>query len=160
MTVWLILSDTHDNMRILERVENLIVERKVQRVLHCGDFVAPFTLGKIIKDGVDFHGVFGNNDGEVLLLSKRSDGRIKKPPLVLEIDGLKVVMMHEPILVETLAKSQQFDLVIYGHTHQVDLRREGKTIIVNPGEACGYLTGKSTVYLFDPKNGEGIILEL
>ncbi|ACM22632.1 MULTISPECIES: metallophosphoesterase [Thermotoga] len=158
--MWLILSDSHDNMKVLERVENLIVEKKVKRVFHCGDFVAPFVLGKLLKEGVEFHGVFGNNDGEVLLLHRRSDGRIVKPPSVVEADGLKVVMMHEPILIETIANSQEYDLVLYGHTHRIDVRKVGKTLVINPGELCGYLTGRSTVYLFDPETREGELVEL
>ncbi|AIY86275.1 MULTISPECIES: metallophosphoesterase [unclassified Thermotoga] len=158
--MWLILSDTHDNMEVLKKVEELLSEKNIEKIFHCGDFVAPFTLGRLIKEGVDFYGVFGNNDGEVLLLDKRSGGRIKKPPISLEIDGLRIAMMHEPVLLDAIVRSQEFDLILYGHTHRVDVRKEGKTLVVNPGEACGYLSGKSTVYLFDPRTREGELLEL
>ncbi|PLV58985.1 metallophosphoesterase [Thermotoga sp. KOL6] len=158
--MWLILSDTHDNMQVLKRVGELVVEKKIEKIFHCGDFVAPFVLGNLLKDGVDFYGVFGNNDGEILLLNKRSNDRIKKPPFSLEVSGLKIVMMHEPVLVDTIARSQEFDLVMYGHTHEVDVKKVGKTLIINPGEACGYLSGRSTVYLFDPETREGELLEI
>jgi len=68
--------------------------------------------------------------------------------------------MHEPILIETIANSQEYDLVLYGHTHRIDVRKVGKTLVINPGELCGYLTGRSTVYLFDPETREGELVEL
>jgi predicted phosphodiesterase len=38
--------------------------------------------------------------------------------------------------------------------------KRSKTLIVNPGEACGYLTGKSTVALLDTDKHKAEIIEL
>ncbi|MEM1638312.1 MAG: metallophosphoesterase family protein [Pyrobaculum sp.] len=40
-------------------------------------------------------------------------------------------------------------MVVYGHTHQASLERRGKTLVVNPGELCGCLTGRSSYALID-----------
>jgi predicted phosphodiesterase len=58
-----------------------------------------------------------------------------------------------------LAK-QEYDLIIYGHTHKPDIRRERRTLAINPGETGGWLTGKSTVALFDPATREAEIIRL
>ena len=58
------------------------------------------------------------------------------------------VLMHEPKSIDALVASGHYDLVVYGHTHQIDLR-EGPCVVVNPGEACGYLSGRATVVVLD-----------
>jgi len=68
--------------------------------------------------------------------------------------------LHEPYLLESVAQSGVYDFVFYGHTHEVDIRKVGNTLIVNPGESCGYLTGKATVVLLDPKTGSTELLEI
>jgi len=40
-------------------------------------------------------------------------------------------------------------MVVYGHTHQAKGYVSGETLIVNPGEVCGYLTGESTIATVD-----------
>ncbi|HDN96134.1 MAG TPA: hypothetical protein ENG71_03620, partial [Thermoplasmatales archaeon] len=54
---------------------------------------------------------------------------------------------HEPSIVDALAT--KYDIVIYGHTHEKDLR-VGKSLIINPGECCGYLTGKRSIAILYP----------
>jgi len=44
--------------------------------------------------------------------------------------------------------------VVYGHTHQTKVQRIGRTLVINPGEVCGYLTGKSTMALLNLKTHE------
>jgi putative phosphoesterase len=56
--------------------------------------------------------------------------------------------MHEPTCLNELSAGNQADVIIYGHTHDVDIR-EGETVIINPGEAGGWLRGRSTVALLD-----------
>ena len=69
-------------------------------------------------------------------------------------------MMHKEKLIDALAESQKYDVIIYGHTHRTDLRKIGKTLIVNPGECGGWLTGKSTIALLDLETLSAKIVEL
>jgi predicted phosphodiesterase len=41
-----------------------------------------------------------------------------------------------------------------------EIKKDGNTLIINPGETGGWLTGKSTVALFDPKTRRGEIIVL
>jgi putative phosphoesterase len=144
-----ILSDTHDNMdRIKETVE-LFNERGVEHVVHAGDFVSPFTFRLLKKLRCGFTGVFGNNDGDRLLLHKMSEGRVFPQPHTFELDGKKIVLIHEHHVADALADSGHYDLVVYGHTHKPDIRKVRNTLIVNPGEAGSWLYGKSTVAIAD-----------
>ena len=58
------------------------------------------------------------------------------------------VDVHEPDEVDALAASGAYDVIVYGHTHEIDLR-DGETRVVNPGECGGWTTGRSTVGFLD-----------
>jgi hypothetical protein len=68
----------------------------------------------------------------------------------LEVHGRKIAVIHgtTEALVDALQETGKYDLVIRGHTHQMGVS-EGKTMVINPGETCGYLSGEKTVILLD-----------
>ncbi|MCJ7643470.1 MAG: metallophosphoesterase family protein, partial [Candidatus Aminicenantes bacterium] len=43
-----------------------------------------------------------------------------------------------------LFPDQTYDVLVFGHTHKAEVRREGGVVVVNPGEAGGWLHGRST----------------
>ena len=144
-----IISDTHDNLPVIRRAVEVFNERKVGHVIHAGDFTSPFTFRALKHLACDFTGIYGNNDGERVLLQKLSHARLFTQPYILELADWKIVIMHEHHVVDALADSGHFDLVIYGHTHEPDMRKRGNTLIVNPGELSGWLHGTSTIAVAD-----------
>jgi len=48
-------------------------------------------------------------------------------------------------LLQALIAREAFDVLVHGHTHQARVGDTGKTLVVNPGETCGYLTGRPTI---------------
>ncbi len=158
-----ILSDTHDNLPAIERMVERFNAEKVDLVIHAGDFVSPFTAGPLGKLVAPLVGVFGNNDGDRLYLVRRFEGfgTIHEGYHTFDVDGVRVALMHEPRSIDALAASGAYDLVVYGHTHKVDVRPgspgplatggQPAAAVVNPGEACGWLTGRSTAVLFDTR---------
>jgi len=155
-----IISDSHDNMTSLKKAVAFFNKRKVQHVIHAGDFTSPFTFRILNELKCGFTGIFGNNDGDKLLLQKMSEGRIFNQPHIFELSGRKIVLLHEHFIVESLADSGHYDLVIYGHTHKPELQKSRKTLIINPGEAGGWLYGKSTVALLDLSLMKGEIVDI
>ncbi|QTA37486.1 metallophosphoesterase [Thermosipho ferrireducens] len=158
--MWLVVSDSHDNILKMKEIEKIIEKEKITTVFHCGDFVAPFVLPYLVKDGVNFFGVFGNNDGEKLLLFQKSNGRIRPGPLEITIGDYKIMMMHEPYALKSIEKSNIYDFVFFGHTHEIVERKEGDALIVNPGESSGWLTGVSTVALIEPLEKKAKIIKI
>jgi hypothetical protein len=144
-----VVSDTHDDMEAIARVVELFNARGVSQVVHAGDLVSPFTFELFGELQAEFIGIFGNNDGDRLLLAERSGGRVRPQPRLITLEGKRAVVVHEPHLVETLAGSGDFDIVVYGHTHTADVRRVGRTLIVNPGKAARLHRGRSTAALLD-----------
>ncbi len=159
-----ILSDSHDHLTNLRRAVEAFNDSGVGYVLHAGDFVAPFVANELQKLLCPLLGVFGNNDGERLGLQTRFKGfgaEIKVQPAFAELGGKRFVIVHENDLVDALAQSGHFDIVVYGHTHKVDIRRaENGCLIVNPGEVCGWLTGKATIVVLDTDTMETRLVEL
>ncbi|MFW9821991.1 MAG: metallophosphoesterase [Candidatus Thorarchaeota archaeon] len=166
-----VISDTHDHMNNILQAVSIINERKVNAVIHCGDYVAPFVrkwfdkLDEPIKK--NFFGVFGNNDGERLFL-KKNLGQICQlaqngNEMILELGGKRVFVSHmpRPGTLEALTKSNEFDIIVSGHTHVMKKEKyENGVLVVNPGELCGYLTGKSTFAIIDTDKLEVEIIEL
>ncbi len=161
-----IISDTHDNLPMIEKAIARLNEENVDLVLHAGDYVAPFVIPKFRNLKAKLIGVFGNNDGDHELLKKRfSENKnleIRGSFAQVTMDNLRIALLHgsEEELLNSLIDCQGFDVVVHGHTHGPEIRRKGKTLIVGCGEVCGYLTGKSSIVLLDTGHLEARILEL
>jgi putative phosphoesterase len=76
------------------------------------------------------------------------------------VHGKRVVVVHEPGIVEALADSGHFDLVVYGHLHEPEIKRVKDTLVVNPGKAARLHKGSSTLALLDTASMEAEIIEL
>lgn len=158
------IADTHDNKRNILNAIELFNERNVKLVLHAGDHIAPFTIGWFGRLACKLIGVLGNLDAEAELLRERYREvgfEFLGDFGVVEVGGLKVALIHgkNERLVEALV-SGGFDVVVRGHTHKPLAERRGKTIVVNPGEACGYLTERATVALLDTTTRTVEVVEL
>jgi hypothetical protein len=157
-----IISDTHDHMGNCHKACDAFAAEGIKNVLHAGDIIAPFIAPVFHQAKLKLIAVFGNNDGEKLFMRERFDGlgfELHHGPHRFELNGRRICLMHEPRCLESLVKSGDFDLVIYGHTHELAISEEG-TLVINPGEACGYLTGKATCAVVDLADMSGRIIEL
>ena len=164
-----VISDTHDHKDNILKAVSIMNERNVDALIHCGDYVAPFVkrwfdgLNDNIKE--NFLGVFGNNDGERVFLVKNLGQICDLVGMEInkDFDGKKVYAAHMPSqkTIDAIAKSGQYDIVLTGHTHNmVNKKYENGVLVVNPGEACGYLTGKSTFAIIDTDKMEAEIIGL
>ena len=155
-----VLSDSHDNLDQTEKARELFQTRQVSAVIHCGDFITPIVFDILAKLPVAFIGVFGNNDYKEAL-SARSRFQIKEEPYRFELAGRKIFICHHRRYVEQLDESDyEIDLVLYGETHEPEIRRKGKCLIVNPGETCGWVTGTSTAAIVNLETLEAEIIRL
>jgi uncharacterized protein len=155
-----IMSDTHDNLVPTRQAIELFNNRRVEHVIHAGDYTSPFTL-KLFKElKCTYTGIFGNNDGDKLLLQERAEGNIHNQPYIFTLYNRKIIVMHEHHVVAALADSGHFDLLVYGHTHKADVRKVKTTLVVNPGEVGTWLYGKPTVAIVDLDKMEAEIIEL
>ncbi|HUW90236.1 MAG TPA: metallophosphoesterase [Candidatus Nanopelagicaceae bacterium] len=164
------MSDSHDHRDNILKAVSIINEKKVEALIHCGDFVAPFVkkwfdkLNNSIKN--QFFGVFGNNDGDRLYLNQNL-GQIcvfsqNCNEHIIELGGKRIYVSHMPKkeTIDAVANSGMFDIILSGHTHSMDNRKHKDVLILNPGELCGYLTDKPTFAIIDTETMEAEIIEL
>lgn len=155
-----IISDTHDDMASIKKAVDILNKRDVSRVIHAGDIISPFTFEIFRNFKGDFTGIFGNNDGDRLLLKEKSGNNIHNQPLMLNIDRKRIIVVHEPYIVNELAESGHFDIVIYGHTHKPDVRKVKDTLVINPGKVALLHKGRSTLAILDTKLMDVDLVEL
>jgi len=163
-----VVSDTHDNLEAINLFVEHMKKEKVDAVIHAGDIVSPFSL-RMFK-GLKLYAVYGNNDGEKILLKKTADELgivLEEQPLLIESGPYSILVIHGSDGMEktqrfarALAKSGEFRLVVYGHTHQVDVQHFGETLLLNPGTLSGYLAGKRTYAIVDLETLQADIIEL
>lgn len=152
-----VVSDSHDNVSAIRKAGEELRRRGVSLVLHAGDWVSPFSarlLREALGEGVRIVGVWGNNEGErpyFLETARRFGVEIAGEAAELEVAGRRLALYHgtSSILLRALVESGLYDVVVYGHTHQAVIERRGKTLVVNPGELCGCLSGRSTYAVID-----------
>lgn len=159
-----IVSDSHDNLAAIRQAVAFLNARDVSMVLHAGDFVAPFTVREFKNLKCPFHGVFGNNDGEKKGLSRAFSEMGTEIKEFEEINqgGKKIALYHGTIteFLSALISGGEYDVVVRGHTHNPEVKKEGRTLVINPGELCGYLTGKKTLCLLNLDSMEAVIHEI
>jgi len=160
------MGDSHDNLPLIRKAVSLFNERRVGRVLHTGDIISPFAVKDLAKLTCPFTVTFGNNDGEKLQLKETiasSGGELIWPRVVTHYEGRKIALLHgeDKEVVAALAKSGEFSIVAYGHWHEPKISKTGdSTLAINPGETCGYLTGRATVAIVDLDRMEASLLDL
>lgn len=161
-----IIADTHDNLPLVDKAIDRLNREKVEIVLHAGDYVAPFTVVRFKQLKAKLIGVFGNNDGDHEFLKKRfadiEAAEIRSNFAEVTADGLKIALLHgeDEELLQSLVSTEYYDIVVHGHSHEAGTYKKSKTIVVNPGEVCGYLSGKSTIALLDTETREAKIVRL
>lgn len=160
-----VMADSHDNLDNLSKAIDIANQEKCSHLFHLGDLISPFSA-RLLKR---FHGhvqaVFGNCDGDHLSLQKTFNefgGLIDKPPLELTLAGKKMVLMHEPYLLQDLLYSSRLNYIFYGHLHKIEHRHTQGTEILNPGEIGGWLHGDPSFYMIDILNNhfEKILLRV
>ena len=154
-----IVADTHDRLPFIEKAVQRLNEESVELVLHAGDYIAPFVASKFEPLKARMIGVFGNNDAERDLLRRKFDGigaQVRGRFAQITVDDLRIAILHgeEMSLLDALIKTGSYDVVVHGHTHQARAHKEGNTIVVNPGEVCGYLSDRATIAFLDSETAD------
>jgi len=159
-----VLSDSHDNVPAIQAAVELFNKNEVPLVLHVGDWVSPFAVDPFTKLDAQLQGVWGNNEGEIRRLQEKFTelGVPVQEFLELEYDEKRIAVYHgtQPLLLDAVIKSGKYHVVLTGHTHMPEVSMEDGVLVVNPGELCGYITGKKTLALVDPEQMSAEIVEL
>ena len=159
-----LISDTHDNIQNIQYATSIFNDKNAGLVIHAGDIVSPEAVEAF--SGVKLIGVLGNNDLEIDGLTNAFDkigGQLKGEFYELVQDDLIFAIYHgtNSRRKESLIQSGKYDVVVCGHTHKIQNKKVGKTLVINPGTANGWFFGYSaTAAVFDTKTREPEFLHL
>jgi hypothetical protein len=152
-----LISDTHNELRYIDRAIDLFAAEGCDNVIHAGDIESPDALrsfARLTNSGVRFHWILGEHDAEAAALRSVSDEiganwvplSQLRPSMV--IGGLATAVIHnpyggkgqrKPFLLERLCdRSSGLDLVVYGHFHYFNIKypsTRSPVSVVCPG-AC------------------------
>lgn len=145
------MSDSHDNLEAIKKAVEFFNQEHVEAVIHAGDLISPFTAREFLKLKSPLIAIFGNNDGERDGLRKAYQNMCYLENFQeISIDNRRIAVIHgtNPALVESLFCCAEYDVIVTGHTHQYEVKKD-ISLLVNPGETCGYLTGDKTVVLLE-----------
>jgi hypothetical protein len=121
-------------------------------VIHAGDWCAPFSIAPLRASNVAVAAVFGKNDGDRQgLLAEAAKGmgfEIYESPHSFEMGGTRILVVHDIGDVQKRSLSAHA-IVVHGCTHKQETRTRGPSLIINPGEACGWLYGTPTAAIVD-----------
>jgi putative phosphoesterase len=130
-----IISDTHSRVGSVQNALQIMGEREVELIIHCGD----------IQDGdtvrlfpAHTHFVYGNCDydqSDIQRAIADIGATLHGAWGQLELAGQSLAFIHgdDPQTLHDLEHADVFDFLFHGHTHVVKEHRTGKTRVFNPG---------------------------
>jgi len=164
-----ILSDSHDNLKLLDAAIADARQRGAKAVIHCGDVVAPSTLKVTRQYELPVHVIHGNNTGDQFALHRLADksgGQLfyYGQDAGIELGGKKIFIVHYPHYAEAMAVTGDWDMVCCGHDHKHNIQwydniKGGKTVLVNPGTVAG-IGAPATYMMGDLDKMEFEVVEL
>ena len=159
-----LIADTHDRVPAVAELLRRMQAGGVGLVLHAGDYCSPFALQPFHAAQLPAAGVFGRNDGDregLQAVAVRGGVGVElyESPHSLEIDGRRVLLVHD--LGDVAWRSvDAHEFVVHGCSHREEMRARGDTMIINPGEGCGWLHGAPTAAILDLETKRVEILKL
>lgn len=147
-----VVSDTHNNLRNVARIVELLNGAGVDRVVHTGDITQAKTLEVLARLDAPLVGVFGNNDaGERAALeiaAAELEMSFSDPPLELELAERRIVVVHDPRDLDAALRDRHH-VALHGHTHRRSMERRHGCLVFNPGECAGHVAGLNAVGVVD-----------
>ncbi len=134
-----IISDTHSNFKIGEKIKKILKNKEINFIIHCGDIGGPDFLKKVFK-GFRIRAVLGNMDqgmGDIKDYQEKPNIIVNQETGFLEINFKKIAFNHFPDKAKLLAESNKYDFVFYGHTHKPWEEKIGNCRLLNPGNSQG-----------------------
>ena len=158
-----LIGDTHDRLPAIVELVTQMVNGGVGMILHVGDYCSPFSLRAFEDAHVSLAGIFGKNDGDHQGLVSRAQSafgsELFESPHSFEISGRRILLVHDIADVQERSVTSH-EIVIHGHTHQQEMKTRGETLIINPGEGCGWLYGTPSAAIVDVDSREVEFLTL
>jgi hypothetical protein len=134
-----IVSDIHDNLWNLAAAIRAVGD--ADALICCGDLCSPFVIDELAKFPKEVHIVFGNNDADLFRItakaSKKPNCRLHGELFETSFDNVRFAVNHFDYLARPMSKSGDYDVVCFGHNHELEVSRAGGCLRINPGPIMG-----------------------
>ena len=137
-----IMSDTHKKLGRAKKAVDLLIDKGAEFIVHAGDIVREELL-EYLEEKIRYVAVLGNNDFHLYSVVDKYE--LVTEPYYFKLANKTWKLMHYPKYIFPL----DTDIIVYGHTHDVDITFNGKNLILNPGEVCARDHGFSTCMTLD-----------
>jgi len=142
-----IMADSHDNLTNLKKTLAYLNNLGIKKIIHCGDICQAQTLNFIQqKFNGQIYLSLGNCDNLEDFKKERTNTKI----FTNFGSFSSFAFCHYKKKALELAKTSNYDLIFYGHSHQPWLEKKGKTLLINPGNLCGIFY-KPSFAIYDTK---------
>jgi putative phosphoesterase len=127
-----LISDTHIPSRASTLPKEIFtIFQNVDYIIHAGDIVELSVIDELeqIAPVLAVHGNMDTPETKTVLPELNS----------LKILDKKIGVIHNPNILygiehmRELTKTHKFDILVYGHTHNANIKWEEKTLYINPG---------------------------
>jgi len=147
-----LMADSHDRIPAIAELLRLMQATGTTMVLHAGDYVSPLSLKPFEDLHMTLAGVFGKNDGDHQSLQQRANAgfglELFESPHSFEVGGHQILLVHD--LADVQKRSiKSHSVVVHGFAHQQSMKTQDESLVINPGEACGWLYGTPGAALLD-----------
>jgi putative phosphoesterase len=148
-----LISDTHDRVPAVRALVEKMMEAGASLIMHAGDYCSPFSLRPFQDLSVPVLGVFGRNDGDrdaLLAAARTGFGAVElyESPHSFDLGGKSVLLIHD--LADVHQRSiDGHQVIVHGFSHIPEMKSRGDSLLVNPGEGCGWLHGSPTGAILD-----------
>lgn len=148
-----LIGDTHDRVPAIRELLQRMLQEGVSIVMHTGDYCSPFSLKPFQELSVPMLGVFGRNDGDHDALTAEAQSgfgamELYESPHSFELGGKNMLLVHDigDVQERSIARHQ---VIVHGATHVTEMKERGESLLVNPGEGCGWLYGAPSGAILD-----------
>jgi len=159
-----IISDSHGKAKRLRAAIDVLTDRGVETIVHCGDIGSRECMEVLGSASVPTYAIPGNMDRhaeQLAAIAARSGVEFSWEIVRVPIgDNEYLVATHgddEDILGELITEGQ-FRYVCHGHTHHARDERIGKVRVINPGAL--HHARRHTIAVVDTATDELVHIEL
>ena len=153
-----VVSDTHNNLKNIDKIISLFNEEKIPLVIHTGDIANAKSLERFSNLDCKLIGVYGNNDRHewgIKEIAEKNNFLFQEPPNLLALCQKNIAIFHEPDLIDDfLLQNPSTNIVIHGHTHRYRNEIKKGVLFFNPGESAGMRRGSNAIGILNLKNLE------
>ena len=149
-----LMADTHDRLPAIAEFVQQMQAAGVGMVLHAGDYCCavrarPFeeaqhVARRRVRQERRRHAGAASRGRR-----RRSAPSCSSRRTASRSAAQRILLVHDIGDVQQRSASRRTSIVVHGFTHQQEMKTRGDTLIVNPGEACGWLYGTPTAAILD-----------